>query len=220
MRDDRGSPGATPAVPLVLPRSELRVPVIDLAAFVLRHVSRDVVAVAKLDVEGHEYEILPKLLSTGAACRVREFGVEWHRSHEHGAARGAWERFARPANASGCTRSREMDDETFHRDPHPLPRRPERDADDWSTKNVLADGFFWVPAHLRSPPPPDAPPPWKGRSRAKMKELADRRAGGQDKAAERRSKKIARRQNAVRAGPPKAPAGLRPTGTSTGRADM
>lgn len=88
-------------------------PVVDLAAFLRTHVERRAKVVAKLDVEGMEYAILPRLLATRAHCLVESYGVEWHRPHEHGDVVARWERATRPRNASACATSREMDDETF-----------------------------------------------------------------------------------------------------------
>lgn len=57
-------------------REPLRVPSVDLAAFVGTEVNAT--ALLKLDVEGAEYAIVPRLIATGAICRVRHLLIEWH----------------------------------------------------------------------------------------------------------------------------------------------
>ena len=57
-------------------REPLRVPSVDLAAFVETEVNAT--ALLKLDVEGAEFAIVPRLIATGAICRVRHLLIEWH----------------------------------------------------------------------------------------------------------------------------------------------
>ena len=56
----------------------LRVPSVDLASFVGAETGESSIALLKCDVEGGEYTLLPRLLITGALCRVRHLLVEWH----------------------------------------------------------------------------------------------------------------------------------------------
>ena len=59
-------------------RSEL-VQTVDLAAFLRRHVRAEDVVLLKLDIEGAEYELVPRLLVSGVLCSlVRYVLVEWH----------------------------------------------------------------------------------------------------------------------------------------------
>ena len=52
---------------------------LDLAELVRRRVRPgDRLVLAKLDIEGAEYEVLPHLLLTGAICHIRYLIVEWH----------------------------------------------------------------------------------------------------------------------------------------------
>ena len=53
-------------------------PAIDLAAFLLRTLEETDVAYLKLDVEGSEYRLLPRLVAAGALCRLSFLHVEWH----------------------------------------------------------------------------------------------------------------------------------------------
>lgn len=55
------------------------VPAIDLADFVLRTLNAPTeVALLKVDIEGAEYTVLPRLLTAGVLCRVSHLIVEWH----------------------------------------------------------------------------------------------------------------------------------------------
>ena len=66
------------------------VPVIDLAEFILHHVhgrrlpvddglaAGKPAVVAKIDIEGEEKKVIPRLLATRAACAIDEMLVEWH----------------------------------------------------------------------------------------------------------------------------------------------
>lgn len=54
------------------------VPAFDLADFILALQPVDKLLMLKLDVEGSEYLVLPRLLGTGALCRVSHLIVEWH----------------------------------------------------------------------------------------------------------------------------------------------
>ena len=65
--------------------SKTIVPALDLSEYLLRELpvlsDKDpdaVIAYLKLDVEGAEYQILPRLLHTRALCRLRFLEVEWH----------------------------------------------------------------------------------------------------------------------------------------------
>lgn len=56
------------------------VPTIDLAKLMLSHFPADgsSLNLAKIDVEGFEYELLPWLLAQGALCRAHYLIIEWH----------------------------------------------------------------------------------------------------------------------------------------------
>ena len=51
---------------------------IDIAKWLLNHTSDDDLVVMKMDVEGSEYRLLPRLMETKALSRLREIRVEWH----------------------------------------------------------------------------------------------------------------------------------------------
>lgn len=59
--------------------TRVTVPAIDFARFLHRR-TKDASAlyVLKLDVEGAEYRLLPRLLATGGLCHVHYLYVEWH----------------------------------------------------------------------------------------------------------------------------------------------
>ena len=56
----------------------IQVPTIDLAAFLQTHLEPNGVSLVKLDVEGHEFDLLPWLLTRGALCAPRYVMLEWH----------------------------------------------------------------------------------------------------------------------------------------------
>lgn len=52
---------------------------IDFASYLLHELPADALAWLKLDIEGAEYAVLPRLLLSGALCRnVRFLHIEWH----------------------------------------------------------------------------------------------------------------------------------------------
>ena len=59
---------------------EVKVPAIDLADFIIRHGSDAALTIIKMDIEGAEYSVLPRLLTSGALCMVDYLNVEWHLS--------------------------------------------------------------------------------------------------------------------------------------------
>ena len=136
------------------------VPVIDLAEFILHHVhgrrlpvddglaAGKPAVVAKIDIEGEEKKVIPRLLATRAACAIDEMLVEWHGMSQI-KQKQLNERCEK--NSENCTQLREMDDEAFAIDPFPLPCDPERNGtaatckgDVWASKTVLRDGAFWL----------------------------------------------------------------------------
>lgn len=56
----------------------VRMPAIDLADFMLRTLIPTDLVLAKLDVEGAEYTILPAVIAHGALCRLSYLQLEWH----------------------------------------------------------------------------------------------------------------------------------------------
>jgi FkbM family methyltransferase len=54
------------------------VPVIDFATFLKKRFTVDDYVVAKIDVEGSEYDLFNHLLETGSAALIDELFVEWH----------------------------------------------------------------------------------------------------------------------------------------------
>ena len=61
------------------PSRERRIRAIDFASFVLRALPSDALTWLKMDIEGAEYAVLPRLLLSGALCSpVRFLQVEWH----------------------------------------------------------------------------------------------------------------------------------------------
>ena len=66
--DEKALPGASTTV----------VRTVDLAALMLERLPSGTLSITKLDVEGHEYELLPWLLAHGALCRTRYLLQEWH----------------------------------------------------------------------------------------------------------------------------------------------
>ena len=64
---------------------DLTVPAVDLAEHLIRTLPSPApdnlnssIAFLKIDVEGAEFELLPRLVSTRALCRVRYILIEWH----------------------------------------------------------------------------------------------------------------------------------------------
>lgn len=57
----------------------VRVPCIDLSAWIIRNTSVDDQIVIKMDIEGGEYQVLPKMIDDGALERVSVLYCEWHR---------------------------------------------------------------------------------------------------------------------------------------------
>jgi FkbM family methyltransferase len=53
-------------------------PCIDLAKWLLENFGAEDYVVLKLDIEGAEYEVLDRLIETGAISRIRELYVEFH----------------------------------------------------------------------------------------------------------------------------------------------
>ena len=51
---------------------------IDFAAYLQRTVRPMERVYMKMDIEGAEYEVLPRLVMTGALCLVHDLHVEWH----------------------------------------------------------------------------------------------------------------------------------------------
>ena len=51
---------------------------IDLARFLLEETPTFDLVIMKLDIEGAEYKVLPRLLISGALCRVDYLQIEWH----------------------------------------------------------------------------------------------------------------------------------------------
>ena len=100
----------------------------DLAA-VIRHVHAQLPAphrlLMKVDVEGHEYELLPRLLSTGALCLATKLFLEWHprSSPLPGGQARAVERMTRGAlgRAQCATQLLDLDDESFMHSATPWP---------------------------------------------------------------------------------------------------
>ena len=115
--------------------------VVDLVEFLRRHVAGRRVGdgaggggggagavVVKLDVEGLEFDLVPKLLAArDVACAVDVWLVEWHWWYDPSDARGPPDRsptrdeLARAAPP--CTRVVAFDDETYWRDPAPFPAK-------------------------------------------------------------------------------------------------
>ena len=59
-------------------RKRMVVPAINFPRFLQRTVAEAELTILKLDVEGAEYSILPRLLLDGTLCRVQHLLVEWH----------------------------------------------------------------------------------------------------------------------------------------------
>lgn len=140
---------------------------IDLARFLKEHVHARRVpfgatstVVVKLDVEGHEYILLPHLIASGALCRVNLVFYEFHsgqrfvKDPKERAAKVEQERAMleqidglKRTWGRGCvTEALSLDDETYQRDDGEL-RIP-------SVKVQLAEKA------ARKPPPPLTPIPW------------------------------------------------------------
>lgn len=141
---------------------------IDLARFLVEHVHARRIpfgatstVVVKLDVEGHEYVLLPHLIASGALCRVNLLFYEFHsgtrfvkNETDRAAKQDAEATMLRQIDGPkhlwglrGCvTRATPMDDETYQRDDGQWRMPP--------VKQQLADKA------LRRPPPPLTPIPW------------------------------------------------------------
>jgi FkbM family methyltransferase len=59
-------------------RTAIRVRTIDFAKWLLENVSDGEDVCVKMDIEGSEYEVLRRLLETGAIARISELRCEWH----------------------------------------------------------------------------------------------------------------------------------------------
>ena len=60
----------------------LTLPAIDFGRFLREEAPKYRTVVLKLDVEGAEYQLLPRLLMTGSLCRVHFLQLEWHLKYE------------------------------------------------------------------------------------------------------------------------------------------
>ena len=56
----------------------VRVPCIDLSAWILRNIRPGDELVVKMDIEGGEYQVVPKLISDGSLHLIKRFYCEWH----------------------------------------------------------------------------------------------------------------------------------------------
>ena len=152
-------PSGTPAQEAVHPQPYRNhtVPVIDLAEFLVRHILERKVplglgaggvqgghVLAKVDIEGSEYDVFLRLLEKQHALRsVDKFIIEWHelRNEEDGRLRAVRRRLEKAATS--CF----LDDETYRLDPWPLPQRKGSNADfrtdKWSKLSVKSNGLFW-----------------------------------------------------------------------------
>lgn len=74
----QAAPSRSTTAPDVDLPSLYNVQAIDLADFVLRALRPSDIALLKIDVEGAEYAILPRLLTSGVLCRMSHLLVEWH----------------------------------------------------------------------------------------------------------------------------------------------
>jgi hypothetical protein len=61
-----------------LSRQVRRVPAFDLAEWMRRTFSEQDYVVMKMDVEGTEFELIPRMIDTGAICLVDELFLECH----------------------------------------------------------------------------------------------------------------------------------------------
>lgn len=57
---------------------KIRVPSIDMSEWILNTFDAGDYIVLKIDIEGAEYEVLRKMIVTGAMCRINELKFEWH----------------------------------------------------------------------------------------------------------------------------------------------
>lgn len=60
------------------------IPAIDFTKFFLKRITAGSLVFVKLDVEGAEYELLPRMLSSGIFCSITHFHIEWHLSSVRG----------------------------------------------------------------------------------------------------------------------------------------
>merc|ERR1712232_1433254 len=51
---------------------------IDFSKWLLEHVNPDDYAMCKLDIEGAEFKLVPRMLATGALCLCDRMSIEWH----------------------------------------------------------------------------------------------------------------------------------------------
>mmetsp|Transcript_39056 Transcript_39056/g.124346 ORF Transcript_39056/g.124346 Transcript_39056/m.124346 type:complete len:262 (+) Transcript_39056:303-1088(+) len=65
---------------------EFEIQAIDFADFLQRRFTQDDFVVVKVDIEGAEYAVLDRLISTGAIDLVDDLYVEWHFEEFHGKA--------------------------------------------------------------------------------------------------------------------------------------
>ena len=115
-----------PAAKITSSINATQVPTINISNFIItqilsRHVPHEEqphFVIAKMDIEGMEFEVIPMMIRTGAACGINAIMLEWH---------------GRSRIELKCTRWIEMDDEKYFtvadekdkitiRKPLPLPR--------------------------------------------------------------------------------------------------
>ena len=102
----------------------------DLAA-VIRHVVSQLPAphrlLMKVDVEGHEYELLPRLVTTGALCLATKLFLEWHPQSSlmpRGQVRAVTRMTRNALGGAKCTTQLlDLDDESFMHAATPWPSR-------------------------------------------------------------------------------------------------
>ena len=61
-----------------LPLRPVEVPVIDLAQWMLDTFQHDDFILVKMDIEGAEFDLVPRLIQTGAIRLIDDFKLEWH----------------------------------------------------------------------------------------------------------------------------------------------
>jgi len=116
---------------------EAKVPTLDMAAFVSQQIvplsSKNVTVVGKVDIEGSEYVILPKLLKEGLLCAgtIDVLFIEFHETKPAGYEQYSPEALkAQIAEGGRCagrppTRIIDLDDESYAADGAPLPGESE-----------------------------------------------------------------------------------------------
>ena len=141
----RGSSSSTPRQPA----QGSTIDVIDFTRFFQQHIalrrlpaSRPSLGlpavVAKIDIEGAEHSVMPRLFATGNLSCNAVWLIEYHGYGGGRRLRPVLERLSRP-----CTAMRTMDDQSGALDRYPLPPLPGHGPDVWTNKSVYSDGSFW-----------------------------------------------------------------------------